>query len=46
MKYQFLKKNHMVKKVCTFKCEKLSIFIAFLLPPMETGTNFLVFFLI
>ena len=32
-----------VYKECSFKFEKLSIFIAFQLPSMETGTNFLVF---
>ena len=44
MKYQFLNKVYdVVNKECTFKFEKLSIFIAFPLPSMETGTNFLVF---
>ena len=44
MKYQLMKKIYdMDNKVCTFKCEKLSIFIAFVLPPMEKGTDFLVF---
>ena len=40
----FEKIYDVVNKVCTFAFEKLSIFIAFPLPSMETGNNFLVFF--
>ena len=44
MKYQFLKKIYdVVNKVCTFKFENLTIFIALPLPSMETGTKFHVF---
>ena len=44
MKYQFLKKIYdVVNKVYAFKFENLSIFIAFPLPSMETGTKFDVF---
>ena len=43
-KYQFLKKIYDgVNKVCMFKFEKLSIFIAFPLPSREMGTNSLIF---
>ena len=42
--YQFLKKIYdVVNKVCTFKFENLTIFIAFPLSSMETGTKLYVF---
>ena len=41
IKYQFLKKIYdVINKVYTFKFENLTIFIAFPLPSMETGTKF------
>ena len=44
IKYQFLKKIYdVINKVYTFKFENLTIFIAFPLPSMETGTKFHVF---
>ena len=44
IEYQFLKKIYdVINKVCTFTFENLTIFIAFPLPTMETGTKFHVF---
>ena len=44
IKDQFLKKNYdVINKVCMLKFENLTIFIAFPLPSMETGTKFHVF---
>ena len=44
MKYQFLKKIYdVINKVCMLKFEILTIFNAFLLSSMETGTKFHVF---
>ena len=41
IKYQFLKKIYdVINKVYTFKFENLTIFIAFPLPSVETGTKF------
>ena len=41
IKYQFLKKIYdVINKVYTFTFENLTIFIAFPLPSMETGTKF------
>ena len=40
MKYQFFEKVYdMINKMYTLKFENLTIFIAFPLPPMETGSN-------
>ena len=45
IKYQFLKKIYdALLKVYAFKFENLSIFIAFRLPSMETGTKFCDYF--
>ena len=47
MKYQFLKKIYdVINQVCTFKFEILTIFVAFPLPSMVTGTKLHVFNLI
>ena len=44
IKYQFLKKIYdVINKAYTYKFENLTIFIAFPLPSMETGTKFHVF---
>ena len=44
IKYQFLKKIYdVINKVCKFKFENLTIFIAFTLASVETGTKFHVF---
>ena len=44
IKYQFLKKSYdVINKLYTFKFENLTIFVAFPLPSMETGTKFHVF---
>ena len=44
IKYRFLKKIYdVINKVYTFEVEILTVFIAFPLPSMETGTKFHVF---
>ena len=44
IKYQFLKKIYdLINKVYTLIVENLTIFIAYPLPSMETGTKFYVF---
>ena len=44
MKYQFLKNIYdVINKVYTFKFENLTIFIAFPLPSVETGTKVHIF---